>query len=118
MTDQPAPGPSTLELLPLPEIAEALDEGIVRVEQRVKDGELLVVRNAAGVRAIPALFVQDGAVVKHLAAVIRLLRDARFTDDEAVAWLHRSDDSLPGSPIEALRGDRSREVKRRAQAEL
>jgi hypothetical protein len=47
--------------------------------------------------------------------VITVLRDARFTDDEIVEWLHRSDDSLPGSPIEALRANRGSEVKRRAQ---
>lgn len=110
--------PATVDLLPLPDIAELLGEGIIRVEQHVKDGVLVVVRNDAGIRTIPALFIQDGAMVKHLDAVIRLLRDARFTDDEIVEWLHREDDALPGTPIAALRADRSREIKRRAQAEL
>ena len=31
-------------------------------------------------------------------------------------WLFESDESLPGTPIEALRGDRGKEIKRRAQA--
>jgi hypothetical protein len=48
--------------------------------------------------------------------VLTLLRDARYSDEEAVRWLHTPDDTLPGSPVEALRNDRSREVKRRAQA--
>lgn len=118
MSETPAPSPSPVDLLPLPDVALLLDEGIIKVEQHVKDGVLVIVRNDAGIRTIPALFIQDGAMVKHLDAVIRLLRDARFTDDEVVEWLHRPDDTLPGSPIEALRADRSREVKRRAQAEL
>ena len=59
--------------------------------------------------------MQDGGVVKSLPGVITLLRDARFADDEIVDWLFRADDSLPGSPIEALRANRGSEVKRRAQ---
>ena len=59
--------------------------------------------------------VKDGAVVKSLPSVITLLRDAHYADDEIVDWLHREDDSLPGSPIEALRANRGSEVKRRAQ---
>ena len=47
--------------------------------------------------------------------MITLLRDAHYADDEIVDWLHREDDSLPGSPIEALRANRGSEVKRRAQ---
>ncbi|MCU1689691.1 MAG: DNA-binding protein [Pseudonocardiales bacterium] len=118
MSETPAPSPSSIDLLPLPDVALLLDEGIIKVEQHVKDDVLIVVRNDAGIRTIPALFIQDGAIVKHLDAVIRLLRDARYTDAEVVEWLHRVDDTLPGSPIQALRADRSREVKRRAQAEL
>ena len=118
MSETSEPSAPTIELLPLPDVADLLNEGIIKVEQHVKDGVLVVVRNDAGIRTIPALFIQDGAMVKHLDAVIRLLRDARFTDDEVVQWLHREDSSLPGSPIAALRADRSREIKRRAQAEL
>jgi hypothetical protein len=47
--------------------------------------------------------------------VITQLRDVRYSDDEIVEWLYREDDSLPGSPIEALRANRGSEVKRRAQ---
>lgn len=116
MSERPAP--ANVDLLPLPDVAQLLDEGIIKVEQHIKDGELVVVRNGDGIRTVPASFVQSGAIVKHLDAVIRLLRDARFTDEQIVEWLHQPDDSLPGTPIEALREDRSREIKRRAQAEL
>jgi hypothetical protein len=116
MSETPAQSQTEIELLPLPDVAVRMGLGIIQVEQLVKDGLLIVVRNAAGIRTIPAAFVQDGEIVKHLGAVITLLRDNRFTDAEVVDWLHRPDESLPGSPIEALRKDRSREIKRRAQA--
>lgn len=104
-----------MELLTLAQAAAQLAESARRVEQHVRDGHLVSVRDEAGTRAIPTLFVQDGAIVKSLPAVITLLRDAHFADDEIVDWLHRVDDSLPGSPIEALRANRGTEVKRRAQ---
>lgn len=104
-----------MELLTLPEVAEALALPISRVHQYVRDGHLVAVRDPAGARCVPALMVQDGAVVKALPSVITQLRDARFADDEIVQWLFREDDSLPGSPIEALRANRGSEVKRRAQ---
>jgi hypothetical protein len=47
--------------------------------------------------------------------VITLLRDAHYPDDDILAWLFREDDSLPGTPVQALRENRGREVKRRAQ---
>jgi hypothetical protein len=45
-----------------------------------------------------------------------VLRDGGFTDEEAFEWLFRADDTLPGTPVEALRGNRHTEVTRRAQA--
>lgn len=105
-----------MELLPLPDVAAALGVPVTKVHQHLRDGLLVAVKNDDGVRCVPAEFLQDAAVVKHLPAVIRLLRDARFTDDEVVDWLHRPDESLPGTPIGALRANRGTEVKRRAQA--
>lgn len=107
-----------MELLTIPDVAAALGLPVNRVHQCLRDGELVGVRDAAGVRRVPARFVQDGAVVKSLPQVVRLLRDARFSDDEIVDWLFRPDDSglRFGSPIEELRADRGTEVKRRAQA--
>jgi uncharacterized protein len=104
-----------MELLPVPEVAQLLGIPVNRVHQHVRDGHLIAVRDDDGVRCIPALMVQDGAVVKSLPAVITLLRDARYADAEIVDWLFREEDSLPGSPIEALRANRGTEVKRRAQ---
>lgn len=104
-----------MDVLTLPEVAERLGVPVTRVHQYVRDGHLVATRVGDGPRAVPALFVQDGAVVKALPSVITMLRDARFSDDEIIDWLHRPDESLPGSPIDALRANRGSEVKRRAQ---
>jgi hypothetical protein len=104
-----------MELMTIPEAAEALGVPVTRVHQYVRDGHLVSVRDADGVRRVPALMVHDGAIVKSLPSVITVLRDARYADDEIVDWLYRADDSLPGTPIEALRANRGSEVKRRAQ---
>lgn len=104
-----------MELLTFPAVAEALGVPVTRVHQLVRDGHLVAVANEAGARCVPALLVQNGVVVKSLPSVITVLRDAHFADSEIVDWLFREDDSLPGSPIEALRANRGSEVKRRAQ---
>jgi hypothetical protein len=104
-----------MELLTFPAAAEALGVPVNRVHQLVHDGQLVAVADERGVRCVPAQLVQGGAVVKSLPAVITVLRDARFVDTEIVDWLFRVDDSLPGSPIDALRANRGSEVKRRAQ---
>jgi hypothetical protein len=104
-----------MQLLTLPDAAEALGVPVTRVHQYVRDGHLVAIRDDAGILGVPALMVQDGVVVKSLPSVITQLRDAHFADGEIVDWLYRADDSLPGAPIEALRADRGSEVKRRAQ---
>ena len=55
-------------------------------------------------------------VVKGLPGTITVLIDSGYSPSEILRWLFTADESLPGTPIEALRGDRGREVKRRAQA--
>lgn len=100
----------------VPDVADALGVEVTKVRQYLREGKLLATRAAADAPlTIPAAFLQDGQIVKHLPAVVTLLRDARYADDEAIAWLFKDDD-LPGSPIEALRENRGTEVKRRAQA--
>jgi Rv2175c C-terminal domain of unknown function len=101
--------------LPLPDVAEALGLDILRARQLVRERQLLAVRRE-GVLYVPADFVQDGRVLKHLPGVLTLLTDARYTDEEALGWLFTADDSLPGTPVQALRENRGTEIKRRAQA--
>lgn len=109
-------GGEPAEWLTLPEVAERLGLPVTRVHQLLRDGGLAGIRQSDGVRRVPAGFVLDGLVVKGLPGALTLLRDAGYTDEEAIQWLHTPDDSLPGTPIEALRSNRGKEVKRRAQA--
>ena len=101
--------------LALPDVAAALGLDILRARQLLRERQMLAVRRD-GVLYVPAAFVQDGRVLKSLAGVLTLLADARYSDEEALSWLFTADDSLPGTPVEALRDNRGTEIKRRAQA--
>lgn len=101
--------------LTIGEVAQRLGVSDKRVRQLVSDGQLLSARHDSAPH-VPADFIDDKGVVKGLPGTITLLRDAGFTDAEALDWIFRSDDSLPGTPIQALRENRGTEVKRRAQA--
>ena len=81
-----------MELLTFPAVADALSVPVNRIDQYVRDGHLVAVRNDAGVRCVPAEFVQDGVIVKSLHSVITVLRDARYQNAEIVEWLFREDD--------------------------
>jgi hypothetical protein len=105
--------------LTLPDIAEMLGVEVTRVRQLVKEGQLIAVRRGEN-RAlhVPAAFI-DGAeqkVVKGLSGTLTLLRDDGFSDEEMLEWLFTPDESLPGTPAQALSENRGTEVKRRAQA--
>ena len=104
------------DLITLPDAAELLAISIIKVHQLIKDGLLVVTTDAEGRRMLPRVFVAGGTVLKGLPSVITLLRDGGYADPEIIDWLLRHDDSLPGSPAQALRENRGTEVKRRAQA--
>jgi len=101
--------------LTVPDVAVALDIPVTRVHQLLRDGALLAGR-VDGVLKIPADFLSDGVIVKGLTGTITLLRDAGYDDEAALRWLYCPDDSLPGTPAQALVENRGTEVKRRAQA--
>jgi excisionase family DNA binding protein len=101
--------------LSLSEVAERLAVPVNKVTQMVRDRALLAVRRDGTLR-VPAELVANRTVLKHLPGVLTLLHDAGYTDEEALRWLYRPDDSLPGTAAEALASDRATEVKRRAQA--
>jgi excisionase family DNA binding protein len=104
-----------IEVVSLAQVAERLGVPRTRVSQMIKQGQLLGVRE--GDRwLVPAAFVVGDAVVKGLPGTIQVLHDGGYADAEILRWLFTDDDSLPGTPIDALRSDRGREVKRRAQA--
>ena len=97
------------------EVAQLLGTSPNRVRQLLRDRKLMAVPGS-GNGKIPADFLQDGAVLRHLPGLITVLKDGGFRDAEVFEWLFRADDSLPGTPVEALRGNRHTEVTRRAQA--
>lgn len=107
--------PDDIEVLPVAEVAAALKVPVSRVHQLVRDGHLLSFRRGGEV-VVPADFVDGEVVVKGLSGTVTVLRDGGFTDEDVLRWLFSQDDSLPGTPIAALRSNRGREVKRRAQA--
>jgi hypothetical protein len=103
------------EWINLPDVSEKLDVSISKVNQMVRDGQLLAVKRD-GVRRVPAELVANDTVLKHLPGVLTLLRDAGYNDEEALRWLYEPDKALEGNAAIALGGPRAREVKRRAQA--
>jgi hypothetical protein len=97
------------------EVAKLIGVSPNRVRQLVNDGKLLALPGS-GRSKIPVDVIQDGEVLRHLPGLLTLLGDSGFSEQEAWDWLFREDDSLPGTPIQALRDDRHTEVTRRAQA--
>lgn len=105
-----------MDMLTLPQVAQQLQIPVNRVHQLLRDGQLVAIAAQGGPRAVPASFLHNGAVVKSLPSVITQLRDAHFSDEEIVDWLHRPDETLTdGTPIDALRANHGVEVRRRAQ---
>jgi Rv2175c C-terminal domain of unknown function len=104
------------EWLSLPEVAARLGIPSSRVKQLLRDRKLLAVTRPNGDRAVPAAFLDGGAIVKGLCGTLTVLFDCGFDDEEALRWLFTADDTLPGTPIQALCKHRGTEVNRRAQA--
>jgi hypothetical protein len=103
--------------LTLPEVAAELGVDAARARQLYSDRQFLARRRGENaVLCVPADFFLDGAVVKGLPGTLTLLSDAGYSDEEALSWLFSADDTLPGTPVQALRANRGTEVRRRAQA--
>jgi hypothetical protein len=104
------------EWLTVLEVAERLSLPVSRIKQQLRDRKLLGAQRPDGSFGVPAAFIDGGQVVRGLHGTLTLLFDCGFTEVEAMRWLFTSDDSLPGSPIEAIAAHRCSEVNRRAQA--
>ena len=104
-----------MRMLTLPELAERLGVDVGRARSAVKDGTFLAVQRE-GRTVVPERQLDGDQPVKHLVPVLRLLRDAKYSPEEALRWLTTEDETLPGSPLDALHDNRATEVKRRAQA--
>jgi excisionase family DNA binding protein len=105
------------EWLTIPDVAERLGLDVGKVRRLLQDGCLAAIRRGErNVLAVPAAFVADGAPLPELRGTLTVLRDSGYDDEAAIRWLFTPDDSLPGTPIEALRLGRKTEIRRRAQA--
>lgn len=103
--------------LTLPEVAERLGTDVGKVRRLLQDRNLVGARIGTNpVMRVPAVFVSDGRVLPELRGTLTVLADAGFSDAEALRWLFTPDDTLPGTPVEAIRLGRKTEVRRRAQA--
>jgi hypothetical protein len=97
------------------EAAERMGVSTNAIKTMVSEHKLLAIKTEDGV-AVPAEVLDGELPVKHLSGVLTLLHDAGYTPEEAYRWLTTADDSLPGTPLQALHENRATEVKRRAQA--
>lgn len=105
------------EWLPLPDLAEALDVSIKKIHSMIDERAIIAVRvGARNIRSVPADFVLDGEIVESLKGTISVLKDSGYEDDELLVWLFTEDESLPGTPMQALRLGRKTEIRRRAQS--
>jgi uncharacterized protein len=102
--------------LSVPDVAGRLGLSISRVKQLLRDRKLLAVQRPSGETAVPAMFLDGNEVIHGLSGTLTLLFDCGFTERDVLSWLFTSDDSLPGTPVQALAEHRRTEVNRRAQA--
>jgi hypothetical protein len=100
----------------LHDVADQLGIPSGRVKQLLRDRKLLAVIRPDGRSAVPAAFLDGNQVLKGLCGTLTVLSDCGFDETEALRWLFTADDTLPGTPIEAITRHRGTEVNRRAQA--
>jgi uncharacterized protein len=124
------------EWLTVPDVADRLGLDASKVRRIVQERRIIGVRRGdPRIFVVPAAFLVPGhlanpaqpttpdadepwTVLASLQGTLTVLSDAGFTDEAAIEWLFTPDDSLPGTPIEALRNGRKTEIRRRAAAEL
>jgi len=104
------------EWLTLSDVADQLGIPLGRVKQLLRDRKLLAVKRPEGTLAVPASFLDGKQVVKGLCGTLTLLFDCGFDEPDALRWLFTADETLPGTPIDAIVKRRATEVNRRAQA--
>jgi len=115
--------------LTLPDVAERIGLDVGKVRRLLQERKLVGVRRGdPRVLSVPEKFLVEGRqdpaatgrweALPALQGTLTVLGDAGFDDDAAIVWLFTPDETLPGTPIDALRSGQKREVRRRAQAEL
>ncbi|TDZ79778.1 DNA-binding protein [Mycobacteroides salmoniphilum] len=115
-------------LFSLKEVAGRLRVTVSKVQQYLRDGELIAVRRNGEIKVPVIFFSPEGPVVKHLSGLLSVLRDGGYHEPEIMRWLFTGDESLTvtrdgtterieeARPVDALHGHQAREVLRRAQA--
>ena len=114
--NDPLPDSLVGNCLSLAEVADRLGIPRGRIKQLLRDRKLVAVRQQDGTLAVPAAFLDGHHIIKGLHGTLTLLFDCGFDEPEAVRWLFTADDTLPGTPIQAIAEHRGTEVNRRAQA--
>ena len=102
--------------LTVPDVASKLGLPVSRVKQLLRDRKLLAVQRPSGEFAVPAGFLAGDQIIHGLGGTLTLLFDCGFSETEALSWLFTADETLPGTPVQALTEHRRTEVNRRAQA--
>jgi hypothetical protein len=105
------------EWLTLPDVAELMDLNVGKVRRLLQDRYLIGVRRGErSVLSVPAALLQNCQPLPELKGTLTVLSDAGLDDAAALEWLFTPDDSLPGTPVDALRSGSKTEIRRRAQA--
>jgi hypothetical protein len=102
--------------LTLTEVAARLGLPPGRIRQLLRDRRLIAVQRPDGTMGVPAAFLNGDHILKGLHGTLTVLFDCGFDEPESLRWLFTADDSLPGTPIQAMTEHRGTEVNRRAQA--
>jgi hypothetical protein len=114
--NDPLPNSLVGPCLSLPEVADRLGIPRGRIKQMLRDRKLVAVRQPDGALGVPAAFLDGDQIIKGLHGTLTLLFDCGFDEPEVVRWLFTADDTLPGTPVQAIAEHRGTEVNRRAQA--
>jgi uncharacterized protein len=102
--------------LTLTEVAARLGLPPGRIRQLLRDRKLIAVQRSDGTMGVPAAFLNGDHILKGLHGTLTVLFDCGFDEPASLRWLFTADDSLPGTPIQAMTEHRGTEVNRRAQA--
>jgi Rv2175c C-terminal domain of unknown function len=103
--------------LTLPDVADRLGLDVGKVRRLLQDRHLAATRRGErNVLSVPAALIVDGAPLPELRGTLTVLADSGYVDDAALRWLFTPDETLPGTPVDALRAGRKSEIRRRAQA--
>ena len=114
--NDPQPASVVGTCLSLPEVADRLGIPRGRIKQLLRDRKLIAIRQPDGTLGVPTAFLDGDQIIKGLHGTLTLLFDCGFDEPEAIRWPFTADETLPGTPIDAIVRNRGTEVNRRAQA--